>query len=901
MTFRLLLAAVCCLLESRQATAQPEADSLANHWPAVVQSAYDPVQVQRLLPLMDRLLRLPVAGAPERLPAVSRVKELPGWPAFSDAALNREQRAFILASAAAERALDTARHHRDRHLEMRTLSLIGDISREAFLGASLKAVPFHEQALALAIALRDTTYMIREMVALADNYGQAGRNDKFLEYALQAARLLHRFDVPQQRLRLGSMVGSFVLGQGNAPLAEQTLRKAMSLAESLADTAMIRHLRWQLFDAGLVRGDAIRAAEQLEAIRAGDPGLTEDGLQEAYYRLARLRGERDKALYHLERAYRNVGEDYLRRSAEQLAGWETRLQTREKALQLETQNTLLLSQQRTRKILSGMIVLISASLAVALVAWFRQRQSRQSLSRQNGIVEQQASELKELDRFKSRFFANISHELRTPLTLILGPLDLVLRKTILDNHTRHMLLVVRRNAARLLGLVNDILDLSRVEVARLTVTAQPTRVLDFLEDIVGDFRHLAESQGISLVLDYSAAPAWTLLLDRGKVFGILSNLLSNALKFTPAGGKVVVYVRAAESDGLWLEVRDTGSGIAPDDLPHIFERYYQTRHQDARVSGGAGIGLTLSLELAQVMGGRLWAESPPGGGSMFTLVLPAQSSRPEVAEPIQHSMRQPAPAALAVVAEDAPLLLVAEDNPDMQTFLRNVLQASYRLVVVRNGQGVLDYLQQPSAVPDLILTDLMMPGMDGLQLLEALRGAEAWRSIPVLMLTARAESADRLRAFRIGLDDYLLKPFEPEELLVRVRNVLRNQANRREWREALQEPGVAAGLPGANQWVNQLEACVRENLADFQFNVDRLSELMHTNRKALYRSVREATGMSVNQYIQEIRLQKAREILEAGQATNLRDLAISVGFRTSDYFSRLYRERFGRSPADYHY
>jgi len=421
---------------------------------------------------------------------------------------------------------------------------------------------------------------------------------------------------------------------------------------------------------------------------------------------------------------------------------------------------------------------------------------------------------------------------------------------------------------------------------------------------LSSFQPLAENRAIALRLEYQPAPDWTLALDRQKLFKIIGNLLSNALKYAPKGSAVVIQVEPLPGKFL-LRVCDEGPGIHPDDLPYIFDLYYQSKRPESKAEGGTGIGLALARELAQAMDGSLWAESTPGYGSVFLLSMPAQEQPRESAGPIapwvRHTGEPDGPQASevpAMLGTDAPVahLLVAEDNPELQTYLRAILSPDYHLTLVGNGRAALEHLAGAEPLPDLILSDVMMPEMDGFQLLETLRDNDVWHPIPVVLLTALAGSDERLRAFRIGIDDYITKPFSAEELKVRIENALRNQVARREWQETEPaEPDETADH--ADAWLRQLRETARQNLGNPQFNIDDLAERMGISRKTLYRQVRLRTGLSANQFIQELRLLQARELIESGQYRNLRLVAEAVGLRSADYLSRRYRERFGKSPA----
>lgn len=881
-------------------------DSVYSHWPEVQQTAFNLACCDALFPRVEALLAKPVPPVSGQVLAGAD-GDTPGWKALADARRLLQQRDFHVASRRTEQALDAARSTGDRRLEMVTLGIIGSTAREVFLGSSLRAVPYHEEALAIAEELPDSAYIISQLLALADNYGQAGQNDLFLKYLGRAVPVLERFDQLDARMRTGNMFGCF-LGMHQEPRrAEKIFRAVLRLAREGGDAGYVQHMYYQLFSLYLDLKDTDRANAALDSIQATGAKVPEENLYELRYQLEKLRGNRDQAFHYLEKAYQFLGTSYTNRSAEQLAGWEARLNTREKELQLEMQKQLLAEQQKVRWYLYGLMALVSLLLLVSLVAWYRQRQAKQALSRQHGLIEQQAAELKQLDRLKSRFFANVSHELRTPLTLVLGPLSEVLNDEQLSLNGRAMLQTAQRNGLQLLTLINEILDLSKLRATGPELQEQPTVLYDFLEETVSTFLPLAQNRKINLQLEYLPEKSLTLALDRRKLLKILNNLLSNALKFAPAESAVVLQA-ARRENSLLLQIRDAGPGIHPDDLPHIFDLYFQSKRPEAKPEGGTGIGLAFSLDLARAMGGRLWAESVSGVGGAFFLSIPAKERPMETAAPIAWGRRhtselKPAmqpPALRAVLPPDeiTARLLVVEDNPDLQAFLRMILPGDYQLTIADNGRAALDYLQESGQIPDLILSDVMMPELDGFQLVEALRNSDHWRAIPVVLLTALADRDDRLRAFRIGIDDYIVKPFSAEELLVRIENALRNLAARREWLE--NEPAEPVLAPeGANIWLENLQQLVRKNFANPQFNIDHLAEQLGIGRTTLYRQIRAKTGLSANQFIQELRLLHVRELLESGQYNTFRQVSDAVGFRSADYLSRLYRARFGKSPTAY--
>lgn len=881
-------------------------DTVYSHWPTVHQSGFDFAKRDFIYRKIGELLTRPVPSSPPKYP-VSSDGKTPGWAALNDAHRHVQQRNFDAATNAAELALDEARKLGDRRLEMQTLGIIGAVSREVFLGASLKAVPYHEKALLIAQELRDSVAVITQLIALADNYGQAGRNDRMLEYLEAAVKLLNDFDQPRFRLATAIMFGCFLETQNDRPGAEKLFRSAIQIGRATRNAAIVQHLYWQLYWLYLSEGNADAADAALDSVKSTGVEVADKDWYEARYQVEKLRGNREAAYGNLEQAYRLLGEDYTRRSAEQLAGWETRLRTREKELQLEAQANLLQAQNRTRIILWWLLGLISVFLLLSIYAWYTQRQAKRSIDAQKRLIENQSEELKSLDQLKSRFFANVSHELRTPLTLIQGPINQALQSEDLPVRIRHLLEITHKNGRHLLELVNQLLELGRLDNRRPELREAPVHLTELLHLIVSSFRSSAESRDIDLRFTWQTAAGQWVSADRDKVQKILNNLLGNALKFTPAGGRVEV-VASIENNRLGISVSDTGSGIHPDDLPHIFERYYQSKQRNARSEGGFGIGLAYCRELAGAMGGAIGVESKAGEGSRFWVELPLKP----VNTPIQSSVPEALPPAPFVpagrgiaAAPESPLsprarLLMVEDHAGLQGYLGELLQNQFHLDFASDGQAAFHFLRAAETLPDLIVSDVMMPVMDGFELLEALRTDARLRDIPVIMLTARAEPRDRLRAFRLGIDDYLQKPFEVEELLVRLENALRNRASQRDWlqQNAGKDLAEPATLP-ADTWLAKAREYACEHLGNGQFNIDFLAGLMDMSRSTLNRRTRELTGLSANQFIQELRLQRARELLESeqGKSKSLKAVAEAVGLRSPHYLSRMYRKRFGKLPV----
>lgn len=524
------------------------------------------------------------------------------------------------------------------------------------------------------------------------------------------------------------------------------------------------------------------------------------------------------------------------------------------------------------------------------------------------IIEKQSDELKEMDATKSRFFANISHELRTPITLIHGPIQSVLNNQDLNTRNASLLNKAKDNTRKLLELVNEILDLTKFDAHKLVLEETTVVFYTYLRSIISNFESIADMQSTELLFVYDAPKTLKIKVDIKKFEKVLNNLLTNAFKFTPKNGKITVHIEDF-GQTMQVSVKDNGRGIPKEDVPNVFNRFFQSNN-NKKAEGGLGIGLALSAEFVKLMNGEIWVESQIEGsetGSTFFVKFPKKEIIKMVTTEEQLSINNENKviAVSTSLSQNSPTdtkeetVLIVEDNHDLRDYLSYILAPHYNIITAENGQEGLEKL--PTANCQLILSDVMMPIMDGFEFLEKVKANDKWRGLPFIMLTARAELETRLNALRIGVDDYLLKPFDEEELLVRVKNLVANYKERKSFieEESLEE-SIVSTEPiislADQQWLEQTEKLILKEMGSSVFSNDHLADLLSVSRDVLYKKVKSLTGLTPTKYTRVIRLQQAKVLLQQGKS--VKEVSYEVGFQKPEYFSKLFKKEFGKLPSE---
>ena len=532
--------------------------------------------------------------------------------------------------------------------------------------------------------------------------------------------------------------------------------------------------------------------------------------------------------------------------------------------------------------------------------------------------------LAEMDELKSRLFSNISHEFRTPLTLILGPLEQMMELEKDKKPSKKIVQMMQRNANRLLDLVNQMLDLSKVDAGSMKLELVEEELFKALRVMILSFASLAEKKKIDFTFDLPVRKLVT-WFDPDKLEKIVNNLLSNAFKFTPEEGKVKVEVRIETPDSsqlklnrLFITIEDSGKGIPKEELEHIFDRFHRAEGAAEIETVGTGIGLALTKELVEVMHGEISVESQEGKGTKFSLELPVGKDHLNESEYVMKesddTKSDPKSSETETIAKEEeceeeicndeesglgfPMVLTVEDHEDIRTHIRENLEDCFRVMEAENGKSGLE--KAIENVPDLIITDLMMPEMDGIELCKHLKTDERTSHIPVIMLTAKASVEDKLEGLETGADAYVTKPFNIKEVRLRVTKLIeqRNKLRERFSKEITLEPKDIAVTSTDERFLQKAMTSVDEHMGDSDFDVRQFQEEMLMSRMQLFRKLKALTNHTPSEFIRNLRLKRAAKLIE-GDFGNVAEVCYEVGFNNLSYFAKCFKELFKVLPSEY--
>lgn len=782
-------------------------------------------------------------------------------------------------------------------------------------GQYQKSKHYQLQSYSIYSDLRDTTNMVIGLNGISCSYDSI--NTDSVRFYLHAALDLALYadvkeELPMIYNNLASLVefdsipGPEILGfLKKSYLAAVEIGRESEIIRPAVNLAFVNNL--------LSRFDSAKYYAEI-AIDLYDKDRDElNDLAEAYMKLSEAHegmGEIEDAFFFYKKAYECMDTLKARIFTASINEIEAKYLNEERIAQL-AQKDLRIEQEanlRNRILYIGLILI----LGLATLLWYlknrhtiREKEAAFSLQ----IERKEAQKLRELDQLKSNFFANISHEFRTPLTLLLGPLEEMDEGRFKGDSKRYYAMMLR-NGRRLLSLINQLLDLSKLEGGKVNLELQSLDLGRFMRQLAGSMESWADRKDIDYEVEVTDVIP-PVLTDPDKLEKVVVNLLSNALKFTPEEGMVHFQVGSYSTDKkeiVTIRVSDSGIGIREEDLPHIFGRFYQSGKQEDNMAG-TGIGLALTKELVQLLEGTIAVESKVGVGTTFTLELPmtrAGERVPVVQNPLRRSRSlTTTPGSTNEVIQQSPprpsiakpLVLVSEDNADLRAYIRDQLSELYQVEEAADGQR--GWERALELIPDLVITDVMMPNLTGTELTNQLKTDARTSHIPVIMLTAKADREDRLEGLETGADDYLLKPFDAEELRVRIRNLIEQ---RRKLRERFSQTRVISPKEIAvtsvdEQFLEKLMEVIEEHMDNEELTIEELGKQVGLSRSQLHRKLKALTNQSPSVFLRTVRLQRAQYLL-GNQAGNVSEVAFSCGFSSIAYFSKCFKDQYRVTPME---
>ncbi|WP_299532759.1 response regulator [Ulvibacterium sp.] len=707
------------------------------------------------------------------------------------------------------------------------------------------------------------------------------------------------------------------------------LNKSISLKKSIELDD--HNIALSLFELGTLHANgqqwaaAKKAFEQgWEISRQTDSKDIKSKLSYALYDLHKKMGNKNRALSYLEEFYVLKDSIFDEETSKNIVAREIQYETAKKDQQIQllvkqkelqqaevaTKEALIKQRSVQRNLLMWGIV----SLIIISLLLFRnytiKLKSRELVNRKQ----------QEFVNFRSRFFANVSHEFRTPLTLILGPLNDLLSSNPENREHQQSYQLMKQNGEKLLDLVNQLLDLAKLEAGNMPLRLTEADLKTFLRSRAAAFSSLADFQDISFHINVAPeiTSGW---FDSDALEKIINNLLSNAFKYIGEGGKIDFSASLTDGNGtisgegtfLKIAVKDDGLGISGPEQEKIFDRFYQVKGPPTQEKTGTGIGLALTKELVELHKGHIAVASEEDKGTTFTVILPIARERfkeENIVLEDQHpqnvqDLRSILPSMAAsdfkvpkVKTKGLPILLIIEDNADVRMYIRKQLQDTYEIEEANNGVDGFDLAQKK--IPDIIISDVMMPGMSGTTLCEKLKQDEKTSHIPVILLTALASQASKLKGIETGADDYIVKPFDKKELRARVKNLIDQRQLLREkyTRQLRLEPKALAVTSTDERFLKKVMHTLEQRLDDSSFGVEDLAREVGMGRTQLFRKMRALTDQTVQDFVRDYRLKRAAQLLR-DKAGNVSEVAYQVGFNNLSYFTKRFKELFGKTPSQY--
>lgn len=633
----------------------------------------------------------------------------------------------------------------------------------------------------------------------------------------------------------------------------------------------------------------------------------------AFAALGSVRSAKDRFVYQLE----GFNKEWLVTDGRQRSVTYTNLDPGEYTFKVKAENaageghgqelhiTILPPFWKTTPAFFLYVLLIAGLLLLARQMTIERAKTRFQFDQQK----KEAQRIHELDMLKLKFFTNVSHEFRTPLSLIITPVEKILKQTE-ENGQKKQFQLIHRNAKRLLGLVNQLMDFRKLEMRELRLYPSLGDIISFIKDLTLSFTDMAEKKNINFT--FSSSPgAVEMLFDPEKIERIMFNLLSNAFKFTQEHGSISVTVTKKDTGNnisvVEITVKDSGIGIPAENQDKIFERFFQHEIPDDMLNQGSGIGLAISREFVRLHGGSIDVKSEQGKGSCFTVLIPLNTKAITVTtdtmaekEMLMHEAHNKEPETIQnkTSPRKKGSILVVDDNDDIRFYIKDNLRNNYVVFEAVNGKE--GWKKAQEFQPDIVISDIMMPEMNGVELCHKIKNDPRTSHIPVILLTARTAEEQKLEGFEAGANDYVTKPFSFEMLQSRIRGLLAHQETLRKLfqKQIEVEPADISATPVDEQFIREAISIVEKNIAETEFSVEDLSKALFMSRVALYKKLLSLTGKAPLDFIRTIRMKRAAQLLTKTQLT-IAEIAYEVGFSNPKYFAKSFKKEFNMLPSEY--
>lgn len=549
------------------------------------------------------------------------------------------------------------------------------------------------------------------------------------------------------------------------------------------------------------------------------------------------------------------------------------------------------------------IVIYILFLQLALVSLIITYRNKVKWKEKIRLITMEKEKNEEIAREKQLFFTNISHEFRTPLSLILGPVETILKSNHLNAHDNQLLSLVGKNARRLLSLVNQLLDLRKIETNTLKLKAEEANVVELCEKQFNLFVDLAENNQIDYRFN-SSVKSMTILVDVPKLESIIQNLLSNAFKFTPAGGAVLFSIENIDYQALKITVSDTGSGIEPEISSNIFQRFYQGTNTTSN-SSGYGIGLNMAKEYCELMQGKIWFDSEVGKGTTFFVEIPITPQNSSISSADEGTIEIVRSTEIAVQNEPSvfhqlnlPVVLLVDDHPDTLKFLQLNLKENYVLITAKNGKEAFSILGIQNV--DLIISDIMMPELDGIEFCTMVKRHPKYENIPLILLTAKTMDTQKIEGFRAGTDAFFTKPFDMEVLKAQIESLLARNHKIDEYikRKLIVENQQIEVESADEKLLQETIQYINDHISDPEINLEKMCRKIGVSHSSLYRKIKAQTGMTLNELIRNVKLKKAALLIKTGKLS-ISEIMSETGFSNHSYFAKCFKKVYKVAPKEY--